>query len=132
MFDIIGIDWGQKRVGLAFASSSSQLILAADYACYTNHIWNILDQEVCNRKTKKIIIGRPVNFNQQDTIITNKIDSFVAELKARYLNLDIITINERNSSADARFGGMEKPDKQQLNHLSAVKILEYYFGIEKR
>jgi putative Holliday junction resolvase len=127
MLDILGVDWGEKRFGLAFADSSSQLVLAANYECLAENIWQILDREIHSRKIQIIVVGRPVNFQGRETMVTNLVDNFISELKQKYLNLQIREINERGSSQNFQARGV---DKQQLNHLAAARILEYYFGIE--
>lgn len=128
MFDVLGVDWGEKRFGLAFADSQSGLIIAADYACPNNEIWEILRREIEARKIKTVVIGRPVNFKQGDTATTNLVDNFIEEFKQNFTNLKVGSVNERGTSKE--FLGRDV-DKQQLNHLAAVRILEYYFGLER-
>jgi putative holliday junction resolvase len=130
MFDLLGIDWGSKRFGLAFAESSSGLVLAADYACPAEKIWTILDTEINTREISKIIVGRPLNFQGQPTTITNQVDLFLRQLALVYPKISIETVNERNSSKEVLLG--QKADKQQTNNLAAARILEYYFGLESR
>jgi len=65
MFDLLGIDWGEKRCGLAFADSQSKLILPANYPCPTEQIWPILDSETKNKPIRQIVVGMPLNFRGQ-------------------------------------------------------------------
>ena len=53
---------------------------------------------------------------------------FLEQLKQRFPKLLITTINERGSTL--AFANSYPVDKQQLNHLAAAKILEFYLGIE--
>lgn len=131
MFDILGIDWGHRRFGLAFADSTSQLILAADYPCDTDRLWEILEAEVHRRQPRTIVVGQPTNFAGQNTAVTDQVTHFVSQLQCRFPNIQVVTVNERHSTQEASLGHSLKLDKQQLNHLSAVRILEFYFGIEK-
>jgi putative Holliday junction resolvase len=128
MFDILGIDWGLKRFGLAFAESGSKLIIAANYPCPAQAIWKILDEEISTREVQTVVVGRPVNFQGQDTLITNQVDAFVSELENKYPTLKVTVVNERGSSK--QFSDQDV-NKQQLNHLAATRIIEYYFGIER-
>ncbi len=127
MFDVLAIDWGEKRFGVAFGDSTSQLILPASYSCNANEVWEILDRELHERNIQVIVVGRPANFQQQATLTTNLVDDFVFKLKSVFHELKIETVNERGSTKE--FLG-QFVDKQQLNHLAATKILEYYFGLE--
>jgi putative Holliday junction resolvase len=128
MFDILGVDWGEKRFGLAFADSSSQLIVVADYECPSDKIWDILDSEIQNRGVKTVVVGRPTNFQGQNTLITDLVDNFIHQFKTNYPYLQVDFVNERNST---RYFQEKATDKQQLNHLAAGRILEFYFGLEQ-
>ncbi len=128
MFDILGIDWGEKRCGLAFADSQSKLILPANYSCPTKQIWSILDNEIQNKPIRQIVVGIPLNFRGQKTKISFLVDTFLTQLKQHFPKLLITTVNERGSTlAFVNY----QVDKQQLNHLAAAKILEFYLGIEQ-
>ena len=128
MFDLLGLDWGEKRCGLAFANSQSKLILPANYPCPTSQIWSILDSETKNKPIRQIVVGIPLNFHGQKTKISLLVEAFLGQLKQRFPKLLITTVNERGSTlAFTNY----KVDKQQLNHLAAAKILEFYLGIEQ-
>ena len=129
MFDLLGIDWGEKRCGLAFADSQSKLILPANYPCPTEQIWAILDNETKNKPIRQIVVGMPLNFRGQKTKISLFVEVFLEQLKQRFPKLLITTINERGSTL--AFANYYPVDKQQLNHLAAAKILEFYLGIEQ-
>jgi len=128
MFDLLGIDWGEKRCGLAFADSQSKLILPANYPCPTEQIWPILDNEAKNKPIRQIVVGMPLNFRGQKTKISLFVEVFLEQLKQHFPKLLITTINERGSTL--AFANYYQVDKQQLNHLAAAKILEFYLGIE--
>ncbi len=127
MFDILGIDWGKSRFGLAFGDESTKLIIAANYPCTANQIWEILDKEIKSRKIKKIVVGMPTNFAGQKTEVSLLVQDFIDKLQAKYPEIKLATVNERSSS---KVFANQKVDKYQINHLAAAKILEFYFGIE--
>ncbi len=127
MFTILGIDWGRNRFGLAFGDEATKLIIAANYPCTADQIWQILDKEIKSRKIKKIVVGMPTNFAGQKTEVSFLVENFTHKLKAKYPEIKLVTINERTST---KFFAKQNIDKQQINHLAAAKILEFYFGIE--
>ena len=127
MFDILAIDWGSKRFGLAFGSSSNGIVLACNYDCFTDNIWQVLDTEISERKVQKIIVGMPTTFDLQKTEISLRVEDFVAVLKTNFPKLNIAEINERNSTKKALLKNSNLK-KHSLNHQSAVEILESYFG----
>ena len=101
MFDCIGIDWGSKRFGMAFGASINGLVLACNYECDTEVIWEILDKEIKARQTKFAIIGMPTGFNFQKTQVSLRIEEFVEQFKIKYPFIQIELTNERNSTKKA-------------------------------
>jgi putative transcription antitermination factor YqgF len=127
MFDILAIDWGSRRFGLAFGSSSTGLVLACDYDCYTDNIWQCLTGELEGRVINKIIVGMPTTFDLKKTEVSLNIEKFVVELKSNFPKLEVMLVNERNSTQKA-LSKNSKLKKHNLNHQAAVEILESYLG----
>lgn len=133
MFDYLGIDWGEKRFGLAFGSSSTGLVISADYLAPFSDIFDLIEIELKKRKISKVILGLPTNFKGGLTETSQKILEFLEDLKTHFPNLEIRTYHERGSTKtglkqmkEAKTG----KDKDLLNHLAAKKILEDYFSHE--
>jgi putative transcription antitermination factor YqgF len=129
MFDIIAIDWGSKRFGMAFGSSFNSIVLAYNYDCYTSEIWSILTKEIFERKTKKIIVGMPTTFDLKKTEVSFNIEKFVLELKEKFAFVEIVTVDERNSTKKALLKNSQLK-RHSLNHQAAVEILESWLGEE--
>jgi putative transcription antitermination factor YqgF len=129
MFDIIAIDWGSKRFGMAFGSSSNGIVLACGYDCSTSEIWSILTKEIFERRTQKIIIGMPTTFDFKKTEVSFSIEQFVLELKEKYEYIEIVIVNERNSTKKALLKNSELKH-HSLNHQAASEILESWLGEE--
>ena len=123
MFDYLSIDWGLRRSGLAFGSQA--LVMAYQKNLMTVDIWQTLDQEIAKRNTKIIVVGLPTNFFGKNTQISNLILEFVIELRVKYPNLQIETMEEKGSTKLSK--KMLKIDKHDINHQSAVNILNWYF-----
>ncbi len=129
MFDILTIDWGSQRFGLAFGSSLNNIVLACGYDCFTVEILKILEKEITQRKIHKIIVGMPTTFDFQKTNVSFQIEDFVAELKTNFPEINVILVDERNSTKKALLKNSNLK-KHNLNHQAAVEILESYFGEE--
>jgi len=113
MFDLLVIDWGSKRVGLAFGSSDTELVIPYNNKCSANNALSIIQYEIEKRGIKKIIIGWPTNFQGGSTRVTKKIEEFVIDLKEHFPTLPIYTYDERNSSKHAK---TTTNDKVMINH----------------
>ncbi len=127
MFDIIAIDWGSKRFGLAFGSSSNGIVLACNYDCNTFDIWTILNKEIEVRKTQTIIVGMPTTFGLRKTEVGICIENFMIKLRSKFSFIKIIIVNERNSTKKALLKNSDLK-KHALNHQAAVEILESWLG----
>ena len=132
MFTILAVDWGEKRCGLAFADPATKLVLTYTQECFTKDIFEILASEIIQRKIKTVVIGIPTNFHGASTIVTDKINRFIDKIRIDYPNLEIVTINERSSTKDAKKSLENTKNKHSINHQAAAQILEYYFYNQSR
>lgn len=118
MFDVLAIDWGSKRTGLALVSSATGLVVPYSKDVYTLDLEHVVDEIVKEKNIKKFIVGLPTNFKLQKTSITQNIEVFIVYLKKRYPNLKLETINENGSSKIS----VGVKNKHTINHLAACEI----------
>jgi putative transcription antitermination factor YqgF len=132
MFDILAVDWGSVRFGMAFGSNEIGLIIPCVYNCETKEIWQILKKEMVERKIKIIVVGMPMTRQLKDTEVSLKVKVFLQELKHKFPEIKIETINERNTTAKAMVKILIQPTKNKtvskhgINHNSAVEILNLW------
>jgi RNase H-fold protein (predicted Holliday junction resolvase) len=133
MFDVLAIDWGTIRSGLAFGSSSTFLVLSYTKELPTSQLFEVLDLEIKEKKPNTILVGLPSNFKREKTATSLKIEDFCNELTLRYPKLKLITLNENGTSkisklkAQGTKGQNKQESKHQINHLSAKALCESYF-----
>jgi RNase H-fold protein (predicted Holliday junction resolvase) len=125
MFDIISIDWGSVRTGLSFGSSITGLAIPYQEELNTKDLFEVIEFEVKKRNTKVFVVGIPTNFKLQDTEVTTKIRSFIEHLKELYPTLDLIEVNENNSSKIGK--GLK--NKHSINHQAALEICNRYLEL---
>jgi hypothetical protein len=75
MFNLLGIDWGSKWVGLALGDSSTKLVVPFE-SVELNQVLGLIGTVLNKYPINKIIIGRPVNFQLQPTEVTEKVEHF--------------------------------------------------------
>lgn len=141
MFDIIGIDWGQKTFGVAFASSSTSLVIVSQKTYPASDIWTDLEEELRTRKISKIVVGLPLNFRLEPVANTVKVQEFTDQIKNKFTGIEVFLANERGStdsgvlskigkSRNKMQASENKPvvDKNNplVHNLSAKKILEWW------
>jgi putative holliday junction resolvase len=144
MFDVLAIDWGSKRCGLAFGSTQTQLVLPYDQECQTSDSLKILNEQISRKSIQKIILGRPTNFSGGDTQTGVLIDQYADILRICFPQIELISWNERGTTKDAvvKLDQPKKPNSKQtstikavnksnINHLAAAQILEDYLRYSK-
>lgn len=116
----LGIDWGQKRIGLALASSETKLALPFKTVNYLSQVLDIIKQE----NIDIIVLGKPEKLSKQENIDQN-FDNFYNNLKNRS-NIEIILEDERLTTRAGFSLAGKKKEKADRDSLSASLILQNY------
>ncbi|MGL5640057.1 MAG: Holliday junction resolvase RuvX, partial [Mycoplasmoidaceae bacterium] len=126
--NILAIDYGTKRIGLAICLLD--IVMPYGKIINTNNfdIIQKISNIVIEEKISKIIIGIPLNNNDKDTEISFLIRDFSNELKNCINNIEIILLDEKNSTKESinllkNIGYKNSKIKDQKDSLSAVNIL---------
>ena len=122
---VIALDYGEKRVGVAIASTIARLAtplitLDNDFNLLVN-LKHIIDEN----QVGNIVVGYPRGMDGQTTKQTEKVDQFIEGLKG--LNLPIDTQDESLTSVHAEAELQStKPEysKADVDSLAATYILE--------
>jgi len=124
VFNILSIDWGEKNPGMAFGDPVSGLIIPFSGKLENKNLIEVILKEIKNRSIKKIILGKPLNSRGGITEVTHRVLRFKKELeKLISKEIKIQFQDERWTSKEGLKIGFSK---ENLNHFSAVKILERY------
>lgn len=110
----LGIDWGEKRIGLAFADElgvATPLSAAVDAKKKARlaRIGGIVEA----RKVDAFVVGYPLNMDGSAGFKAREVDAFVAELERRF-RLPVHRVDERLSShaVESAFRGGRKPARR--------------------
>lgn len=116
----IGIDYGEKRIGLALGDSESKIAVPFEVAPDLQAVLKIIRDEDID----EIVIGLPLTMKSESGTMTRAVGGFVAQLIEK-TRLPIIEIDERLSSvaADKLLGGK---DKSRRDAVAAMVILQTY------
>ncbi|MEK7203313.1 MAG: Holliday junction resolvase RuvX [Patescibacteria group bacterium] len=123
----LGIDWGEKRIGLALADSETKMATPFKVVGNLEEILQAID----DKKIDKIIVGEPRSIaNYEFQIVNKKYNKFIKDLKDK-TNLQIESVDERLSSkaVDALVSG--KKVKAQRDAVAAMLILQLYLDINQ-
>lgn len=118
----LGIDWGEKRIGLALGDSETKIASPFKVVARLEDVLNVIKDEDID----VVILGKPVRIMNYELGITNKdYNKFVLDLKNKSA-AEVVLIDERLSSkaADALLG--DKKTKASRDALAAMLILQSY------
>jgi putative Holliday junction resolvase len=117
----LGIDWGEKRIGLALADEETRLALPFATAANFNELLEIIKEE----EIDEIIIGHPLKMKDSNMAVNKQFSAFMDLLK-KNISVPLILIDERLSSkaADALEGN--KKEKHGRDEVAAMLILQDY------
>ena len=131
---ILGIDYGDQRIGLALSDLTGTLVGRA----WTLHEWD-LDRAVAEiaavvreNEVGTLVLGLPKNMDGSEGPRAEK-SRAVAERLTEATGLDVVLWDERRSSVEAHAilhanGKKEKKHRKTVDAVAASLILEGYLG----
>ena len=128
----IGIDYGLKRTGVSISDYNKVISFPLD-TIDTSTLIKFLEDLIPNENIEKVIIGKPLNLNNQLHELENDILQFIELLQSIFPKITIERIDERYTSKISSFiirqSGVNKKsrmNKSIIDKISASLILESY------
>lgn len=131
----LGIDWGEKRIGLAFADAIGiALPIPAAVAASKQARMQQIEETIHTRKVDALVVGYPYNMDGSIGFKAKEVDVFIEALEKRF-HLPVHRVDERLSSHSVEQGlrgQKKKPDRKsgEIDSRAAALILQDF--IEER
>jgi putative Holliday junction resolvase len=125
--NILAIDFGNKRVGLALANVEVKLAHPYKTIENTPNLINDLKQIIEQEGVSQLVIGYPRGLEGQHTEQTVLVEEFVNELRSQinFVPIDLQDEALTSTKAEAELNSRNKPyDKGDVDALAATYILE--------
>jgi len=129
---ILAIDYGQKRVGLA-VSDPLQMIATRLSTVPTHEIWIFLKDYFAKEIVDKVIVGYPMQMNNQPSQAVKYINPFLKKFQKDYPEMPLEQVDERFTSKmafqtmiDAGLKKKDRQNKKTVDGVSATIILQSY------
>ena len=129
---ILGIDYGQKRVGLA-VTDSEQIIASGLITVHAKDIMSYLKQYLTKETVSAFVVGEAKNLDNTPAKSARFIESFVRRLVKEFPDIPIHRVDERFTSKMAFQtmieSGLKKKARQNkalVDEISATIILQSY------
>ena len=121
MKNIIGIDYGERFIGLAIKKKS--LNTAYPLKILDSKEVDILveiEKVLHDNEIEEIVIGYPIGLNNHETRMTKVVDKFITKGLSKISELPVIKVDERMTSK------LINDDTERYDDLSALEILNSY------
>jgi putative Holliday junction resolvase len=129
---ILGIDYGNKRVGLA-VKDPRQIFASPLNTISAHDIDNFIADYMASEDVEAFVIGYPVNLNNEPSESVKYIDPFIRKLKKRFPGVPVHLVDERFTSQMAFRtmidGGLKKKERQNksiIDMISASILLQSF------
>ena len=133
---ILGIDYGDSRVGVAISDPlviTAQGLETISYNGNDKILLKRIEEIVKEYQVETIVVGMPINMNGTKTERVEVTQKFIHKLKSRLGKINIETVDERLTTVEAHktMNYLEinpKKKKALVDTISAVYILETYIA----
>lgn len=117
----LGVDWGEKRVGLAIGDSESRVATPLEVVGSVDEVVKVVKDE----EIGEVVVGAPLKMQNTELRMQNEYLEFIESLK-KAIDAPVILIDERLSSkaADSLVGN--KKEKAPRDAVAAMLILQTY------
>jgi putative Holliday junction resolvase len=123
---ILGIDYGEKRIGLAISDETQTFARELDILS-PKEFWQSLNLLILNHSIGLIVLGWPLNMSGEMTQKTNEVEGFKRKVESE-TNIKVEIMDERLSSQMAEHISGKKTN---LDSLAAQILLQNYLDKNK-
>ena len=129
---LIGIDFGQKRTGIAITDPGK--IIASGLATVpTKDVMTFLEEYVLKQPVDKFVVGEPKQKDGSVSEVEESILKFIKKLKNKFADISIERYDERftskiafNTLLESGVGKKKRQNKGLVDQISATLILQSY------
>ena len=126
---ILGLDYGQRRIGAAL---SDELEVAAHPLPTIERDGEVLERVarlVAEREVEQIVVGLPLRMDGSEGTQARKVRGFVKDLRRRLPETDVVTMDERLTTAQAHralseMGASMRTRRSEVDRMAAQIILQ--------
>ena len=137
MVRILGLDPGEKRIGVAISDSLGITAQGLEVINYTEpaEAFNKIEKICLAYDVQRIVVGNPLNMSGREGPAAEAARLF-AEMLQQKLHLEVIMVDERLSSVSAdktlaATGAKRKKRRKIKDMLAAALILETYLSAQQ-
>lgn len=122
---ILGIDYGDNKIGLAVGETD--VSLASPFVIIQNNdlMLDLIDKYIKDENIEKMVVGIPYGNNYEITKQAEKVESFIKTLNDKF-SIPVDTIDERFTTAEANKLMRAGDIKGEDDAIAAMLLLQSY------
>lgn len=124
---ILGIDYGEKRIGLALSDETQTLARELDIWS-PEKFWKQIAELIAKEAIERVVVGLPLNMSGEKTQKSVEVQGFVDEL-SKLINPPVEVVDERLSSVMAQ---QIAGQSNNIDSLAAQIFLQNYLDKNKK
>ena len=124
MATVIGIDYGNKKIGFATGQAITKSAAPLKVVFQNGDMWKNIDEIFTQWQPQLVIIGKPVLADGKKHPLEKTIETFIIDLKLRYGAIVVHRENEAYSSFEAGLRKQKRNRGAPLDAEAAAIILE--------
>jgi putative holliday junction resolvase len=135
---ILAIDYGKKRTGLAVSDPFRNFAVALNTIA-TKDFWKFLEKYMAGEKVTAFVVGDAKTMSNLPSESMAYIRPFVEVLRKKYPDIPVDMVDERFTSVmamqsmiDGGIPKMKRREKERIDQISAVLILQTYLDLINR
>ena len=134
---LLGIDYGEKRVGVAISDPTGTIASALDTILFKSKedLFQQLKKRIALEDIAGVVVGMPFGMKGQVKAQTETVQKFISELRSQ-LSVSVNSADERLSSVEAgrvlrEQGHQPSRNKAMVDSTAAAIILQSYLDGKK-
>lgn len=138
MGQIVAIDYGKKRIGLA-STDDLQLIASGLDTIDTDKIFSYLEKYFTENKVDAVVVGLPTDLKGKMSEVETDIQGFINEFKTKFPTITVHRLDERFTSKMASFfisqsgkNKKQRQDKGLIDKVSATILLQNFLELNNK
>lgn len=121
----LGVDWGEKRIGLALADSETRLAIPFKTVASLKELTEVIKEE----EIDILVVGKPIKMKGEEEGLNPLFLDFLEKLKIKLSELKIELVDERLTSKQADKLPGDKKTKASRDEIAATLILQTHLGL---
>lgn len=133
---IIAIDYGTKRIGLAW-TDPQRMIATSLSPCLREELMQRIGQLMAESTIDLFLVGMPKRFDNSPTHATADVITFIGQLQQHFQHIPVLEWDERFTSKmakqaliDAGANRKQRQNKALVNSIAATILLQDYLSTQ--